>query len=183
MRFVGEPVAVVVADSRAHAVDAAESVLVEYDLAPRGRRPRPRARAGRSRAVPGAREQRGSRVHGGHRPRRAGGRGSRDPGTVRQPAVGADPHGDERRARHPRPGHGRAHGVAARAVALRLAEDGRACPRPRGVEGSRHRAEGRRWVRREDPDLRGAGGGLCARAPARRDRSGTWRPGRRACRS
>ena len=34
MRFVGEPVAVVVADSRAHAVDAAESVLVEYDPLP-----------------------------------------------------------------------------------------------------------------------------------------------------
>ena len=40
-------------------MDAAESVLVEYDLAPRGRRPSPRSRAGRSRAVPGAREQRG----------------------------------------------------------------------------------------------------------------------------
>ena len=34
MRFVGEPVAVVVADSRAHAVDAAESVLVEFDPLP-----------------------------------------------------------------------------------------------------------------------------------------------------
>ena len=34
MRFVGEPVAVVVADSRAQAVDAAESVLVEYDPLP-----------------------------------------------------------------------------------------------------------------------------------------------------
>ena len=31
MRFVGETVAVVVADPRAHAVDAAESVLVEFD--------------------------------------------------------------------------------------------------------------------------------------------------------
>ena len=34
VRFVGEPIVVVVADSRAHAVDAAETVLVEYDPLP-----------------------------------------------------------------------------------------------------------------------------------------------------
>ncbi len=34
VRFVGEPVAVVVADTRARAVDAAESVLIEYDPLP-----------------------------------------------------------------------------------------------------------------------------------------------------
>ena len=34
MRFVGEPVAVVVADTRAHAVDAAELVVVESQSLP-----------------------------------------------------------------------------------------------------------------------------------------------------
>ena len=31
VRFIGEPVAVVVADTRAHAVDAAELVYVDYE--------------------------------------------------------------------------------------------------------------------------------------------------------
>ena len=131
MRFVGEPVAVVVADSRAHAVDAAESVLVEFDSLPAVVDPVLALEPDAPVLFPEHGSNAAIDYAVSERPRRAGGRGGRDPGTLRQPAVGADPHGDERRARHPRPGHGRAHGVAARAGAVRLAEDGRACPGPR----------------------------------------------------
>ena len=58
VRFVGDIVAVVVAETRAQAVDAAEAVDRRLRPAPRGDRPRRRARARRAAAVRGARHQR-----------------------------------------------------------------------------------------------------------------------------
>ena len=181
MRFVGEPVAVVVAESRRMpwTRPSRSSSSTTHSLRPST----PSARS--SRTLPccspsmGATRQSSTRCP--RTPacwttrRSLSGRGSSTSGWRRPPW--------RRTARSPSPtGHRRAHGVVAGAVALRLAEDGRADPRHGGVEGSRHRSEGRRRVRREDPDLRGAGGGLWGSRSGSGDRSGTWRPGRRAVR-
>ncbi len=102
VRFLGEAVAVVVADSRARALDAAEAVEVDYEplevvTDPRGRAGRRRAPAVRrdgrqpgqgaalARAVPGPR----------------GGRGGGQ-GPLRQPAGGRGPAGAQRRRGRPR---------------------------------------------------------------------------------
>ncbi len=58
VRYVGDPVALVVAETRAQAVDAAELVDVDYDELRRGRRHGGGARRRRPAAVPRARQQR-----------------------------------------------------------------------------------------------------------------------------
>ena len=62
VRFVGDIVAAVVAETRAQAVDAAEAVVVDYDPLPVGGRRRGGARRRRAPAVPRARLEPGHRV-------------------------------------------------------------------------------------------------------------------------
>ena len=167
VRFVGEPVAVVVADSRAHAVDAAESVLVEYDSLPAVVDP---VRALEPDA-PVLFPEHGSNAAVEYTV-------ATDPGALEDAEVvirarfvnqrlAPTPMETNGALAVPDPDTGgltvwlpvQAPFASRKTVARILG--------PRGVEGPRHRAEGRRRVRREDPDLRGAGGGLCARPPAR----------------
>ena len=172
IRFVGEPVAVVVADSRAHAVDAAESVLVEYDALPAVVDP---VRALEPDA-PVLFPEHGSNAAVEYTVATDLGALEDTEVVIRARFVNQRlaPTPIERTARSPSPTLTRA-GSRCGCPCRRRSPRGRTCaspgnPEPRGVQRPRHRAEGRRRVRREDPDLRGAGGGLCARAAARATR-------------
>ena len=112
VRFVGDPVALVVAETRQEAQDAAELVEVEYDLLPSVTDTAAADRAGRAAGLGGARQQPlrplEQRARGGGRrglrARRARGAG----GAGEQPA-GRQPDGAARRHRRVRPGDGRLH--------------------------------------------------------------------------
>ena len=99
VRFVGEPIAVVLAETRAQAVDAAETVLVDYDPLPVVVDPLAALQDGAPLLFPDAGIERGSQSRLSPRRGRPGGcRGRRD-GAHRQPASGAGADGAER---HPR---------------------------------------------------------------------------------
>ena len=153
VRFVGDRVAVVVAETRAPAVDAAEAVIVDYDPLPgrrRSRRPRSRPDA------PLQFEALGSNLAAasprGRRRRRARRRRRRRAGPHREPAHrghadgGQRDRGRARRRRRP----ARPHRVRlARRCRTGSLERDRADVRPRPGRGARGRAARRRRVRRQ----------------------------------
>ena len=87
VRYVGQPVAVVVAETRAEAEDAADRVEVDYEPLPPVLDPRAGAELARW-------EQRAGDVAGAFAARRP-----RGPHRARDPAPGRDADGDPRRAR------------------------------------------------------------------------------------
>ena len=101
VRFVGEPVVAVVAETVAQAEDAAEVVLVDYEPLPAVVDPE----AALAEGAPiqfdelGSNLAAGQRDHGGHRA--AGRRRRRRAGPVRQPAHRRRAHGGQRHLGHP----------------------------------------------------------------------------------
>ena len=178
VRFAGEAVAIVVAESRAQAVDAAELVVIDYepldvliDMTERAR--------GRRAAAVRARRQRGRRGR-----RRAEEDVLADADVVvaralRQPARRRRAAGARRRARGARPGDRRRHPVDAGQGPHSVRGRGRRRARAReAAAAGRHDVDGRR-LRRAHRDVPGADRARRARARARPRRCATSRRARR----
>ena len=173
VRFVGEAVAMVVAETRAAAVDAAELVDVDYEPLDAVADPKRARRRGRAAAVRGARHQPGRRQYGG---RRIGPAGRGRHGGPRHPAEPADRRGADggqrhrgrarRRRRRPRPDRLRVHPDAPRVRGLRE-PDPRARPGQPPGGGPPRRRRVRRQGRHRLRARRGHRGRPDARTPAR----------------
>ena len=152
VRFVGDIVAAVVADTRAQAMDAAEAVVVDYDPLPAVIDRRRSARARRAAAVPGARLEHllRHRVPRGRRLRPDRRRGGRRRGHDGEPAARRRADGDQR---HPR---GAQPTAASRCWVSHQAPHAahgtlRADARPRAREPPRRVPVGRRRLRARRP--------------------------------
>ena len=142
VRFVGDIVAMVVAETKAQAVDAAETVIVDYDQLPAVVDRRSRARRRRARRVRGAgleRRQRDGHRTGRGRARRRRRRGAR---AHRQPArrAGADGAGRHRRGARASPRAASRSGSRRRARTA-CATSSRCCSAstPRSIRGAQRR--------------------------------------------
>ena len=154
VRFVGDIVAAVVAETREQAIDAADAVVVDYDPLPVVTTAAAALAARRAAPLPRARIQRLLRHHVRRRRRRPRGRRRRRRGDDGQPAPGRRADGVQRHRGRPRRAQRRAHvlGVAPGA-ALRPRRDGPA-PRPRARAAARRLPVGRRWLRPEGRRVR-----------------------------
>ena len=133
VRFVGDTIAVVVAETRAAAADAVEAVVVDYDPLPAVVDMEDALAPGAPAAVRGARLESGGRDPPARRRRPVGGCRRGRAGPLREPAHRGDADGAERdrgRARRRRRG-ARPHGVRLDADAARLREAHRADVRAR----------------------------------------------------
>ena len=157
VRFVGDPVVVVVAESKAQAVDAAEAVIVDYD-------PLPAVTDMEAALAPDAPmqfEAVGSNIAHertrARRLRRAGRRRRRRARSLREPAPGRRAHGGRRDRGAPgrRRRRSRAHRVPRVSDAPLEPRRGRQRVRRRSREGAAHRAARRWFVRRQALDPRG----------------------------
>ena len=183
VKWTGEGVAAVVAETEAQAYDALDAIVVDYEPLPGGRRRREGDAAGRAAAPRERPEQRRVRVerrrqgrHGRGRRRRRG----RGPPADRQPAAHPEPDGDPRRHRLVQPGHRRVHGLDVEPDAAHPAAAARGLrDRHPGAQDPVHQPGRRRRLRLEDLLLRRHGADACS--PARRigGRPVKWVEGRR----
>ena len=174
VRFVGEAVALVVAESLGAATDAAELVDVDYEPLDAAVDPQLASAAGRSLAVRRHREQ--HRVQPARRRERgrcARGCRRRSARLFRTSAAVGVADGDQRRAG--RAAHRRHdHPARVRAGCAHSARRDRTGARPADRRGTGRRAARRRWLRcevsRVQRVLRARGGGSCRRPSGALDR-------------
>ena len=153
VRLVGDIVAVIVAETLAQAVDAAEVVVVDIDPLPAIIDPEAARDRGCAPAVRGARVERGVRDRDRPRGRRpARGRCPRIGMPDGQPASGRRAHGDQRLCRDPRRRRP-AHRVDPESEPGRRPRRARRPARHGGEQPPRRGTDGRRWLRPQGRSL------------------------------